>query len=218
MHLLGARLAQRPGALVDGRARRVDVVDERQRARSRARGERAAHVAAARRRVEPALRAHGARAADERHDRHAPTSARARAASSAGGSAPRSEQAVAHGGHDGDRIDRGRGSSCTTSAAARRPGEISPRFQRADERRAAGPSSQSAERAVVNQRRRAHARQDVDGEGGRRAAARAQRRRQRAQLRRRSASHIHSPGARHATQRRGSTRRTSEVSEGMRPG
>jgi len=55
--LLGARLAQRPCALVDGRARRVDVVDKGQHPRSRARREGAAHVAATCARVESALRA-----------------------------------------------------------------------------------------------------------------------------------------------------------------
>jgi hypothetical protein len=70
--LLGARLAQGPCALVDGRAGRVDVVDERQRPRSRAGREGAAHVAAARARVESALRADAVRAAHQGHDRHAP--------------------------------------------------------------------------------------------------------------------------------------------------
>jgi hypothetical protein len=46
------------------------------------------------------------------------------------------------------------------SAAIRRPGAISPRFQRAITS-TSGPSSQSAERALANQRRRAHARHEA---------------------------------------------------------
>jgi hypothetical protein len=72
VHVLGARLAQRAGAFVDGRARRVDVVHERQAARAGAGGEGAAHVAAPRRRIQPALRSHSARAPEERHHGHLP--------------------------------------------------------------------------------------------------------------------------------------------------
>jgi hypothetical protein len=106
VHMLGARLAQRAGAFVDGRARRVDVVNEREAARAGARGECAAHVAAARRRIEPALRSHSARAPEERHHGHLPPASElARQLRRGVGSAQ--QQAVTHGGHDGDRVDRG---------------------------------------------------------------------------------------------------------------
>ena len=106
MHLLGARLAQRAGAFVDGRAGRVDVVHERQAERAGARRECAAHVAAARRRVEPALGTHSARAPEERHHRHLPPASELeRELRRRIGAAQ--QQAVAHGGHDGDRVDRG---------------------------------------------------------------------------------------------------------------
>ena len=107
MHVLGARLPQRARAFVDGRARRVDVVHERQAARAGTRGECAAHVAAARRRIEASLRSHGRACAGgagitgTSHQR----SELARELRRRVGSAQ--QQAVAHGGHDGDRVDRG---------------------------------------------------------------------------------------------------------------
>ncbi len=72
MHVLGPCRAQRPGALVGGRPRRVDVVDESDGPRRGARRERAAHVAPAGAGIEPALGADGARAPHERQDRDAP--------------------------------------------------------------------------------------------------------------------------------------------------
>ena len=110
----------------------------------------------------------------------------------------------------------GRGSSCTTSAAARREGVISPRFQRPTSA-SAGPSSQNAERAVVNQCSRLQPRQA----GTATAVGPPQRAHSGAASARRcgpQSSHIHSPGARQATQRRGSRRRTSEASVDMTPG
>jgi hypothetical protein len=106
VHVLGTGLAECAGAFVDGSARRVDVVHERQAARAGACGECAAHVAATRRRIEPALRSHSARAPEERQHGHLPPASelarelrrRVRSAQ---------QQAVAHGGHDGDRVDRG---------------------------------------------------------------------------------------------------------------
>ena len=105
VHLLGARVAQRAGAFVGGCAGRIDVVHERQAARAGTGCESAAHVAAARRRIEPALRSHAARAPKERHHRYLPPARelarefRRRVGSS-------QQQAVADGGHGGDRVDR----------------------------------------------------------------------------------------------------------------
>jgi len=106
VHVLGAGLAQRAGAFVDGGARRVDVVHERQAEGAGARGECAAHVAATRRRVEPALGTDSARAPEQRHHGHLPPASEfERELRRRVGSAQ--QQAVAHGGHDGDRVDRG---------------------------------------------------------------------------------------------------------------
>jgi hypothetical protein len=80
------------------------------------------------------------------------------AASTPGGSATRSRKRSRTAGTTAIASATGRGTSCTTSAAASAPGAISPRFQRARSC-CSGPSSQCAERAVVNQRRRAQARQ-----------------------------------------------------------
>jgi hypothetical protein len=104
VHLLGARLAERSSAFVDGRARRVDVVDERQRARSGAGSKGASHVATAGPRVEPSLRPDSVRTAHERDDRHAPPACQlGRELGRRIGAAQ--QQAVAHRGHDGDRVD-----------------------------------------------------------------------------------------------------------------
>jgi hypothetical protein len=106
VHVLGARLPQRARTFVDGRPRRVDVVHERQAARAGTRGECAAHVASARRRIEAALRSHRPRAPEEWHHGHPPPASElARELRRRVGSAQ--EQAVAHGRHDGDRVDRG---------------------------------------------------------------------------------------------------------------
>jgi hypothetical protein len=103
VHLLRARLAQRPGALVDGRARGVDVVDEREGARAGTGREGAAHVAPARTGIEPALGTHAVRATHQRHDRHAPPARQlGRELRRRIGAAQ--QQAVAHGGNDGDRL------------------------------------------------------------------------------------------------------------------
>jgi hypothetical protein len=103
--LLGAPLEQCAGAFVDGRTRRVDVVDERQGARSRTGREGAAHVVAARAGVETALGAHRARAAHERDDRHAPP-ARQLGRELRGRVGAPQQEAVSHRGHRGDRLDR----------------------------------------------------------------------------------------------------------------
>ena len=207
---------QRPGALVDGGARRVDVVDERERARPRAGCERAAHVAPACERIQAALAAVrpacGARAARPAGPDQRPSSP----ASSVGGSAPRCKRRSRTAGTTASASTLGRCSSWATNAPASRTGEISPRFQRATTS-STGPSSQSAERAVVNQRSRAHARQVLTV----RAVGAPQRSHDgaaRARTRWPQSSHIHSPGRRHAAQRRGSTRRRSEVGLDMRPG
>jgi hypothetical protein len=100
-----ARSQQRTGAFVDRGARRVDVVDERHRARPGTGCERIAHVAAARERVQAALRAHAARAGHERYDRQLPPEAellgelRRRVG-------PAQQAPVAYGGHDGESLDQ----------------------------------------------------------------------------------------------------------------
>jgi hypothetical protein len=104
VHLLGARLSQRAGALVDRRARRVDVVDQRQPARARASREGAADVAPARARVETALGTDAARAPDERHDRQVPP-ARQLGRQLGGRVGAALQQAVAYRRHDGERVD-----------------------------------------------------------------------------------------------------------------
>ena len=116
---------------------------------------------------------------------HQPPSSRA---SSAGGSAPRSSRRSRTAGTTAIASTGGRGSSWTISAAARRAGEISPRFQRPTSA-SAGPSSHSAERAVVSQRRRLQARQDVTTSGRRGATTPAQRGRERAQARAAALAH-----------------------------
>ena len=80
-----------------------------------------------------------------------------------------------------------------------------------------GPSSQSAERADAKKRRPEQARQAATG----RAVGPPQRAHCGSASGRSCAphsSHIHSPGLRQATQRRGRASRTSEAIEGMRPG
>jgi hypothetical protein len=104
VHLLRSGAQQRPGALVDGGARRVDVVDERQRARPRTRGERAAHVAPASERIQTALGPHIPRAADELHDRQVPP-ARQLAGQLRGRIGPALQAAIAHGGDGRERLD-----------------------------------------------------------------------------------------------------------------
>jgi hypothetical protein len=104
MHLLGTRPAQGPRALVDGRPRRVDVIDERQGPGCLPCLEGAPHVAAARGGVEPALRANAARAAHERDHGHAPPVRQLRRELGRW-VGPAQQQAVAHGGHDGERLD-----------------------------------------------------------------------------------------------------------------
>ena len=135
---------------------------------------------------------------------------------SAGGSAPRSNRRSRTAGTTAIASTAGRGSSWAISAAARRPGEISPRFQRPTSA-SAGPSSQSAERAVVNQRSRLHARHAATvsavGAPHRPHSGAASARRAAPQ-----SSHIHSPGVRQAAQRRGNTRRTREPSGCISPG
>ena len=106
MHLLGARPAQRAGALVDGGAGRVDVVHERQAPRAGAGRERATDVASARSGVEPSLGTDVACATDELRDRQAPPAGQL--GGDLGGRIGAAQQpAVAYGGHDGDRLDRG---------------------------------------------------------------------------------------------------------------
>jgi hypothetical protein len=106
MHVLGPCRAQRPGALVGGRTRGVDVVDERDGPRPRTRRERAAHVAPALAGIEPPLRADGARAPHERQDRDAPPAGELlRELGRRVGAAQ--QQPVGHGGNHGDRLDRG---------------------------------------------------------------------------------------------------------------
>jgi hypothetical protein len=104
VHLLGARLAQRPRAFVGGRTRRVDVVHEGQRPRPRARREGATHVAAAGIGVQPALRAYAVRPAHERHDGYAPPASEpGRELRRRVGAAQ--QASVPHRRHDGDRLD-----------------------------------------------------------------------------------------------------------------
>ena len=103
MDLLCARSQQRPGALVDRGAGRVDVVDERHRARAGASGERVPHVAPARDGVQAALRPHAARPAHERHDRQVPPAAELRR-QLRGRVGPALQAPVAHGRHDCDRL------------------------------------------------------------------------------------------------------------------
>jgi hypothetical protein len=104
VHLPRARPQQRPGALVHRGAGRVDVVDERHRARPRAGCERVPHVAPPRERIQAALRAHAARTAHERHDRQSPPAAellgqlRRRVG-------PALQLPVAYRGHDRERLD-----------------------------------------------------------------------------------------------------------------
>jgi hypothetical protein len=105
MHVLGARLAERAGALVGRRARRVDVIDQRQAARTGAGGEGAAHVAAARRGIEPALRSYAARAPEERHHRHLPPARQLDRELRRRVGSPQ-ETAVPDGWHDRDGVDR----------------------------------------------------------------------------------------------------------------
>jgi hypothetical protein len=105
MHLLGARPAQRAGALVDRGAGRVDVVHERQAARTGAGRERVVDVASARSGIEPALGTHVTRATHELRDRQIPPAGQL--GGNLGGRIGAAQQpAVAHGGHDGDRLDR----------------------------------------------------------------------------------------------------------------
>jgi hypothetical protein len=93
---------------------------------------------------------------------------------------------------------------------------MSPRFQPAT-RLGTGPLSQSAERALVNQRSLLHARQagTASSVG---APQRAHSGRASARICGPHSSHIHSPGRRQAAQRRGRARRMSEASDGMAPG
>jgi hypothetical protein len=104
MNLPGAGPAQGAGALVDGRARRIDVVDERQGARPGTGREGAADVAAAALCVESSLRAHTARARHQRDDRQLPP-AREASRQLRGRIRPAQEQPVAHGRHHDDRVD-----------------------------------------------------------------------------------------------------------------
>jgi hypothetical protein len=104
MHLLRSGAQQRPGALVDGGARRVNVVDERERARPRTRGECAAHVTPACERIQTALRPYVPRATHELHDRQVPPAAQL-AGQLRGRVGPALQAAVAHGGHDRERLD-----------------------------------------------------------------------------------------------------------------
>jgi hypothetical protein len=103
VHLVGARLSQSPGALVGRRARRVDVVDQRQPARARASREGPADVAPARARVEAALGTDAAGAPDERHDRQVPP-ARQLGRQLGGRVGAALQQAVAYPRHDGERV------------------------------------------------------------------------------------------------------------------
>jgi hypothetical protein len=105
VHLLGARDPQRAGAFVERGAGRVDVVDERHRPRSRTRGERAAHVAPAPGRIEPALRADVARASQRARDGEVPEAPElGRELGRRVGSAQ--QAAVAYGGDDDERFGR----------------------------------------------------------------------------------------------------------------
>ena len=103
MDLLRARPQQGPGALVDRGAGRVDVVDERHRARPRAGCERIPHVAPAGGRIQAPLRAHAARPAQERQDGQVPPAAQ-RAGQLRGRVGPALQAPVAYGGHDGERL------------------------------------------------------------------------------------------------------------------
>jgi hypothetical protein len=105
VHLLGARRPQRSGALVDGGSGCIDVVEQRQRARSAARGEGVADVAPASGRIQSALGAHGAGTAEQRHDRDAPP-AREPCCELRGRVGAAQEQAIADRRHDCQRIDR----------------------------------------------------------------------------------------------------------------
>jgi hypothetical protein len=105
MHLLGACPAQGAGALVDGGAGRVDVVHECQAAGAGAGRECATDVASAREGIEPSLRTHVTRAMDELCDGQVPPVAQL-GGDLGGGIGAARESAVAHGGHDGDRLDR----------------------------------------------------------------------------------------------------------------
>jgi hypothetical protein len=105
VHLLRARPAQCTGALVDRRARRVDVVDERQPGRAGARLERATHVAPARGRVETALRAHRTAAPDQRQHGQVPPAPQC-GSELRGRIGAAQQHAIAHRGHRGEGVDR----------------------------------------------------------------------------------------------------------------
>ncbi len=173
---------QRAGAFVERGAGRVDVVDERHRPRAGTRGERAAHVAPAPGRIEPALRADVARASQQARDGKIP------AAPELGGElgrrvGPAQQAAVAYGGDDGERFRR-RARKLVDDQDRRRAARArSRRASSARRARRSGPSSQNAERAVASQRSREQARHAVDRERGRRPATRAERRGERAQAR-----------------------------------
>jgi hypothetical protein len=181
VHLRGARPPQRASALVDGRARGVDVVHEREPERARARLEGTADVAAARRRVEPPLRPDAARAGEQRHDGDAPP-ARERRGELGGRVGAAQEEALAHGRHDDDRLDRRarhlvRHERRRELAGRDRP-ELPARHEHAQ--RALEPERRARRREEAQARAGAARR---DWQGGRPAAARALRQRERAHLR-----------------------------------
>jgi hypothetical protein len=104
VHLLRTRLSQGTSALVDRRARRVDVVDQRQPVRARASREHAADVAPARARVEPALGTHASGTPHERDDRQVPP-ARQLGRELGGWVGAALQQPFAYRRHDGERVD-----------------------------------------------------------------------------------------------------------------
>jgi hypothetical protein len=210
VHLLDAGRPQRPRAFVGGGARRVDVVDERQRARPVVRGERAPDVAPARARIEPALRAHGAGAADQRHDGDAPP-AREAGCELRGRVGTAQEQPVADGGHDRQRIDRGPRELVRDQCGHHAPGRDL----------AALPARHDVGERPVEPQRGARGREPAqpcarpargDADGGRRPTARAERRRERAQL---LAARIAHPVARSAA-RHAATRQEQADERGRR--
>jgi hypothetical protein len=105
MHLFRACPAQGASALVDGGTGRVDVVHQCQAAGTGARRECAADVAPARNGIEPSLRTHVTRAMEKLCDGQVPPAGQL-AGDLGGGIGATHEPAVAHGGHDGDRLDR----------------------------------------------------------------------------------------------------------------
>ncbi|MDX6596645.1 MAG: hypothetical protein QOE87_532 [Gaiellales bacterium] len=174
MHLSRAGPPQRPGALVDRGSGGVDVVDERHRARPRARCERVAYVAPARERVETALRAHAARAAHERDDRELPPAAELRR--QLRGRVGSAQQApVVHGRHDRERLRR-RARQLVDDECPResRRGDLAPLPARDDVEHGALEPERGARRREPAQPRTGAA--GAHGERGRRAAASAQRR------------------------------------------